>query len=160
MKLALITAVMIGLAFPITSPAHANHVQPLVIGTPDVVTKDVVFKVNTNTNDSRLVEVCVYRTDINSPDVFTAVACEPITNGRQPISAEIMHTNEGMVVEIPYHVGDMIPGEDQYFGVKNVASVDGVKFTSPYGNQGMIPHEVPDPVFIVRAQKVEVASVQ
>ena len=151
LRLALVLALFLVLA----GRASANHVKPLVIRTPNVVTKDVIFKVNTATDDSRLVKVCVYRTDINSPDVFTPVACLGVEFGRQPISAEIMHSNVGVVLEIPYNVGDMVPGQDQEFGVKNIASVDGVEFTSAYGNKGLIPHEVPEPIFIVKAPNAE-----
>ena len=123
----------------------------LFVLTPDAVTGQVEFHVNTNTNDARLTKTCVYRIDALSPDVDVPIACVDVSAGRAPVGSEISPSGEGVFLAIPAAVS--ILAEDQIFGVKNIATVAGVDVPSIIGpNTTVLPMGVVAPLFVVLGQ--------
>lgn len=120
----------------------------LVVLTPDSVTGEVTFHVNTATNDARLTDVCVYRIDINSPDPSTPIACSTPSGGRVPTLTEQAPSGEGVVLDISVVI-PILP-EDQVFGAKNIATVAGETIPSVFSsNSAVLPFGVVAPLFVV-----------
>lgn len=132
-----------------------SHAQtsPLVILTPDVITGQVTAKLNSTTNDARLIEVCVHRIDQNSPDPAAKVACAARDTGSVPLdSSEEAPSGEGLVYYIPFTV-TMVPGQDQIFVARNYADVGGgaIIVSADSANSALLPQPIAPPLFIVRA---------
>jgi hypothetical protein len=114
---------------------------PLIVLTPDSVTGEVTFHVDTNTADTRLTETCIYRIDVNSPDPLTPVACAPPSAGTPSASG-------GVLLDIPVTI--VILPEDQVFGARNIATVAGQTVESNLtSNSAVLPFGVVAPLFVV-----------
>ncbi len=140
------------LALTITNAAHAQT-QPLIVLIPDTITGQVEAKLNSNTDDTRLVEVCIHRIDQNSPDPEAKVGCAPYATGQVPLDAsEEAPSGEGLVYRIPFTVV-LIPNQDQIFVARNYADVGGgtILVSADSANSALLPQPVSPPIFIVRA---------
>ena len=132
----------------ITTQATAQTV-PLILLTPDAVTGEVTFRANTNVDDARVVETCVYRVDANSPDPSTPVACALVTSGIPPEPHEQTPSEEGVVVSIVATI-PILP-EDQTFGLRNVRAIEGQPIQSELSaNSAVLPFAIVAPLFIVQ----------
>lgn len=145
-------ALLFTLGFLVFSQNANAQSAPLVVLTPDGVTGEVIFKVNTNTNDARLTESCIYRIDARSPDPDAPLACAPVTEGREPVGDEVVPSGEGVVLEIPLVVS-ILP-EDQHFGVRNIADIAGTPISSALSsNKAVLPLAVVAPLFVVEGSR-------
>ena len=144
MNLRLILVLLFALLFSQSASAQT----PLVILTPDGVTGEVIFQVNTATNDSRLTETCIYRVDAGSPDPSVPLVCAPTSEGRPPVAGEEAPSGEGVVLELPLVVS-ILP-EDQTFGARNIVTVEGSQIQSALSsNSAVLPFGVVAPLFVV-----------
>jgi hypothetical protein len=148
MKLALLTFAIVALALIAGAPASAVHVAPLIVVQPDQITGQMKFKVNTGTNDPRVVKTCVVRIDQNG-DPAVDLGCVDTSTGRAPVGDEILHNGEGVVVEIIVDVV-MIANEDQLYSFRNYADVGGGLLVASElsENAGLLPQLTPPPIFL------------
>lgn len=129
--------------------AHAQSVPPMIVLTPDTVTGELRAKVNSNIDDARVVRVCMFRIDQNSPDPLAEVACADMASGRAPTAEEAGPSGVGMIYEIPFS-SVFVAGQDQLFVARNIADVGGgIEISSLDSlNSALIPQAVGQPVFI------------
>ena len=122
--------------------------DPIVL-IPDTVTGEFTARANTNTDDFRVTQVCLFRTDVNSPDPAAEFACGLVQDGRAPSPEEVQPSGEGVVVDITFSTV-LVPGENQEFVVRNLALEVGENLWSePGADIGIIPARPIAPVFII-----------
>ena len=137
----------IGAAISVSSAANAQELP--VILTADSITGEFVGKVNSNTDDPRIVRVCLYRIDANSPDPTAEFACLPAASGRAPLANEVSPSGLGMVFEIPFTT-TLVESQDQLFTARNIAlDPSGELMSDPAARSARIPGPLGRPIFVV-----------
>ena len=142
----------LGWVLMISSAADAQTTDPVVL-TPDSVTGEFRAKLSSATDDARLVRVCIFRIDANSPDPDAEFACLPASAGRDATPSEDpTGTAPGQIFEIPFTTV-LVAGEDQIFTARNIAEDPdaGVLVSANSVNSGRIPARLGPPLFVVEA---------
>ncbi len=138
--------------------AGAQISDPIIL-TPDSVTGEYTAKLNSNTDDPRLVEVCLFRIDHFHPTPETPIACTPRATGRAPLAGEESPSGNGLVYFIPF-ASALIPGQDQLIVARNRADVGGgTIIESPNSdNSVLLPQPLVSPMFLIEAPPAGTSS--
>ena len=151
-KLCVIGLFIIGCALSFSAGlAHSQVVDPVILS-PDSVTGSFMATASSNTDDPRIVRICLFRIDSNSPDPAAEFACLPVTSGRPATAAEDpTGVMAGEVFDIPFSTV-LVAGQDQLFVARNIASdLSGELVSVDSANTGRIPAMIGAPLFLVKA---------